>query len=356
MTYANIAPWAYVRMSALQPSFSGAPGLVWSPLFWFPVTTRYEAPELLIPVFGLGSSIIRDIELLWRAGLPAGVMLALVMAFWRRSRLATLAYMVWLIIVTAGVVAFAYEIFGRPPQAQCVMACDQVRYFALQPGPGVWWALVALALLWIAAGARLAVVRGASTGARLWTLTGAIDSLRNPAQMGALVFSAGALVWVFGYIFTPWATQGCTGFPVNWTHFVIGSCAGLDANDALGAAWMAGSLSAGEYVSLYVITGLLLLAALIGVWQRGWIPAIVVAFWTALATWLMKLALGGLPALLTNPPRLSYSTAPWSAGAGPTVTEIGVALAWVGVIWLWWRLLTGWRDSQARAQRESARA
>lgn len=339
ITYANQLPWAYDNEVV---TFPNQPPL---PAQWTPWLAWHTLFPLLIPLFGLGSSDPMYIALMWRVGLPTGVALALALGIWRTSRLAAIAYFVWLALVTIGVAAIAYTLFGRPPAALCQLNCGYVTILAVRPATGIWLALVALALLWIAASARLAIWRHTHATVRQISISQALGALRSPARLAALAFTVGALVWFFGFIFVPWATQGCTGFPMNWAHFVSGSCAGLDANDALGAGWSVG-VSSRVYILLGAFTGLILLVALIAVWQRGWFPPLITAVWAALATWLTSLALSGLPALLQNPPGLSVSTAPWVTGVGPAITQAGVVLVWVGVVAIYWGFAAEWRKGQ----------
>jgi hypothetical protein len=353
--YANGIPWAYLQVAQAQSALWGAPGMTWGPLVWMPVTPRDGIITLLVPIFGLGDNASSYVELVWRVSLPAGFVLAAAVAILRRSRLAAVAYIAWLVIVTVGVAVIAYAVYGRDLRAFCVVNCDEIVIYARRAGSGGWLALAALAPLWAAAGARVASWRGSRLGVRPTTRADAVRALFSPARLGALVYTAGAAVWFFGFIFTPYATQGCTGFPINWAHFVSGACAGLDANDALGAAWALGEISTRMYIVLSAGTGLMMLVALIAVWQRGWFPPVIATIWAALATWLMALALHGLPALLRNPPGLSVSTAPWVRGAGPTVTIIGALLVWAGAVVLWTGIF--WRRRRAGAmviQSESA--
>ena len=337
MTYASQLVWAYDLEAQNFPGQGALPPR-WSP--WIGHNALYP---LLIPLFGLGSNVPYYIELIWRVALPAGVALALALGVWRTSRLAAVAYVVWLAFVTTSVAAIAYTLFGRSPAALCQVNCDYLEITAVRPANGLWLTLAAVALLWIAAGAWLASWRATRTPSPQLSLASVTRALRTPERLAALVFTSGALVWVFGFIFVPWATQGCTGVPINWAHFVSGSCAGLDANDALGAGWSVGVLSNQMYLALGGLTGLVMMVALIAVWQRGWFPPVIAAIWAALATWLTMLALTGLPVLLKNPPGLSVSTAPWVTGAGPAVTEAGLVVVWVGAAVIYWGFVSQMR-------------
>jgi hypothetical protein len=350
LTYANSTPWAEMQVKQAQPA-EGTPGMTWSPLTRIPIQARDGIFALLIPTVGVGHNWVGYLGLLWKVALPTGIVLALVMAFWRWSRLAAIVYFSWLALVTLCAAAIGYGLFGRPPQSLCAINCDYMVIFAVRPAVGFWLTLAALALLWVSAGARLVSWRVASMAARRPVSPGALGALRSPARIAALVYTLGAVVWFFGFIFVPYATQGCTGLPINWAHFVSGSCAGLDANDALGAAWAVGAVSARSYILLGALTGLGMLVALIAVWQRGWLPPVFATIWAALATWLMALALNGLPALLDNPPRVSISTAPWVVGAGPAVTETGAVIVWVGAACVIWGYIIGRGPQSGRPNR-----
>lgn len=334
LTYATRVPWEYLQISNAL-SHSEIPQLIWSPeLIWTPVRGDWGLYPLLIPIFGLGSATPSNIGLLARNLPIAGVTLALAMVIWRRSRIAAIAYIAWLAVTTLAVATMVYGLFGRPLQTLCGVGCDSV-IVARHVTSGVWLALAALALMWVAAGARLSGWRVAAATASLTPSASRSRKRFSLVTIGALLYTLGVAIWLFGFIFTPYATQGCTGFPVNWAHFVSGSCAGLDANDAMGFTWVSDH---GYVYALLGITLLLMLVALIAIWQRSWVAPAFAIVWAALASWMLALALMGLPAMLRRPPGISVSTAPWVTGAGPAVTGWGVLMLWVGAL----VLLGGW--------------
>lgn len=341
------APWALLQV-AYTPSGQGSPTIS-----WVPMVARHAIFSLLSMRFGVEAyRLSEDIFFLWVTTLASGVVLALAMAFWRQSRLAGAAYLVWLALVTAGMALIGYSVFGRPPQAFCNVNCDYSVFLARVPASGLWLNAGALALVWAGGVAQLATLRRAGVRAGSVELTSALRSLLSPGRIGALLAASGILVWFFGYIFTPWATQGCTGFPVNWSHFVSGSCAGLDSDEALVYATPSGFAN-GSYLGLGVTVVLLaMLVALIAVWQRGWIPLLITLIWTSSATWLTALAISGFPGMFAHPQHLSLSTAPWVVGYGPAVSVAGLAIVWAGLAALCWRLVVGWRAERSRLVRD----
>lgn len=349
-TYAIILPWARFQVTTT------APGQGPSTSSWYPMTTRIALDFLLSARFGAQSySLARDISFLWIVTLSSGVVLALAMAIWRRSKLAGAAYLVWLVVVTMGFTVIVYSVFGPLPQDLPCMNCAFTVITARAPSAGFWLNAGALALAWVGGGARLANLRRTSSvGISRLSLASALRSLVSPARIGALGYSAGVAVWFFGYIFTPWATQGCAGFPVNWSHFVSGSCAGLDSDEILVYSTSSG-FGNGSYLGFWVIGVLLtMLVALIAIWQRGWIPLLISLLWAAFAFWLTALAISGFPGVFQHPQVLHYSTAPWVVGYGPAVSVAGLVIAWFGIAALGWRWLADWRASPRRLIRDAS--
>lgn len=344
-------PWARIEVASTPP------GLESPKIFWAPMDLRLAIFSLLSARFGEQAYRLSvDITFLWATTLASGVVLALAMTLWRRSRLAGTVYLVWLALVTAGMALIAYSVFGRPPQAFCDVSCDYTVILARVPTSGPWLNTGALTLIWVGGGARLASLRRVGVRVGRFELSSALRSLLSPARMGALIATLGILIWFFGYIFTPWATQGCTGFPVNWSHFVSGACAGLDSDEVLVYATPSGFAN-GSYLGLGVTAALLaMLVALIAVWQRGWIPLVISLIWAAFATWLTALAISGFPGMFQHPHHLNSSTAPWVAGYGPAVSVTGLVILWAGLAELCWRWYLNWRASQSQQliQSESA--
>lgn len=348
LTYATRVRWEFVQIANALPH-SEIPQLVWTA-----VGSDWGLYPLLIPIFGLGSATPGNIGLLAKALPIAGVALALAMVIWRRSRIAAFAYIAWLSVATLDLAAMVYGLFGRPVQTLCAFGCDYGVIVARHVTSGVWLALAALAMLWVAAGARLSGWRVATATASLMPSASLSRKRFSLVRIGALIYTLGMATWLFGFIFTPYATQGCTGFPVNWAHFVSGSCAGLDANDAMGFTWFSDH---GYVYALLGITLLLMLVALNAIWQHGWVAPAFAIVWAALASCLMTLALMGLPGMLRRPPGLSVSTAPWVTGAGPAVTAWGALTLWVGALVLVGGWAAAWRNRWGeRIQGESASA
>lgn len=343
LSLAQWGPWVIERQAMRFPGDTttlhlqqSLPGFRGGPTFLF-------AHGLSNPTLQLG--------MLWfgLAVAPAGIFPALALVWGRGSSWAMRVYIAWLAAVTSLAAIAAIQLFGETPQAICYGpgGCPTITIVSRQPGWGVWITFGALVLLWVAAGARLFTPRaafasstsspphapqradGVSRLTALW-----LAALRRSS---AAVFTLGTLIWGFGLILVPWATNQCTGFPIAWTHFVRGSCAGLDANDAIPFVWPATTMEqALDFTLFLVFMGLLGLIAVGALWRTGWGGPVVATIWAALATWLVLQVRAGLATMLEHPPRLTFATAgAWVSGAGPLVTGAGLALAGIAVIGAW---------------------
>jgi hypothetical protein len=347
------APWARIQLAITQPG-QGA-----SETTWVALAPRVAIDSLLSARFGVQSyRLAVDVTFLWFVTLASGVVLALALAFWRRSRLAGVAYLAWLALVTIGMALIAYSVFRFPATAACYSNCANIAVLARVPVAGLWLNAGALALIWVGSLARLMSLRraGAGVGRAAFDSAFALRSLLSPGRIGAALATLGILVWFFGYVFTPWATQGCTGFPINWSHFVSGSCAGLDSDEVLVYATSSGFAN-GSYLGLW-ITGVLLamLVALIAVWQPGWISLMFSLIWTISATWLTALAISGFPGVFKHSQHFNFSPAPWVVGYGPAVSVAGLVILWAGLAALGWTWLVGWRAIQSHSSGVNQRA
>lgn len=300
---------------------------------------------------GLGNPILHlGVLWLWLAFAPAGVFPALALVWGRGSSWAMRAYIAWLTVGTSLSVITAIQLFGVTPRAICYGpgGCPTITVVSRQPGWGAWVTLGALALLWVAAAARLFIPHAAFAPYSLAQepeRVGAARYLKTLRRASAAVFTLGALIWGFGLILVPWATHNCTGFPISWTHFVRGSCAGLDANDAISFVWPANTMEhALDFTMFLVFMGLLGIVAMGALWRKGWGGPVVAAIWAALATWLFLQVRTGLAALLEHPTQLTFATSgAWGSGAGPLVTGAGLALACLGVIGAWFAAIDSFR-------------
>lgn len=285
--------------------------------------------------------LLQGVMWLWLGFAPAGILLALALVWRSASRGAAIAYIVWLIVATCGSAIAAVQLFGETPRVICEGpgSCPTISLLSRQPGWGAWLTLGALALLWVAAGARMFGPRAAfapTNAAQPPERASGASHLKVVWRLGAAAFSLGGLTWGFGLILTPWTTHNCTGFPISWTHFTHGACAGLDANDAIPFVW-----SASTQETIFNFTSFLVFMGLLGVvavfmLRRGWSGPVVATIWAALATWLFLQVRTGLEALLKHPTQLGFATdGAWVTGAGPLVTGVGMALCWAGVIIVW---------------------
>lgn len=351
LAYCSARPWARVVVSGsvgqngpnMSGSYAETVGMALGAFLARPGTDSFARWE--------------DVTFLWLITVASGVVLGLTTAIWRRSRLAATAYLVWLVATTASIVGATALVFGSSPRSWCQFNCGAVTDIARTPLPMFWLALGALGVSWLGGGARLAELRLAAERGNAFSWRDVARSLAQPTRVSAVIFSAGLFVWFFGYIFTPWATQGCTGYPVNWYYFTNGSCSGADSDAALvhtvlPAVGVHNDFTSVGALEFYILFGMLL--ALIAVWQRGWGPTVVTLLWATSATWLTSVAISGIPALLANPPRFAYSapTTPWVAGYGPVVSVVGLAIVWVGTGLLAWRSALAWRARTARQRPE----
>jgi hypothetical protein len=311
---------------------------------WVPTSAYDFTTSPLNPFSGLDDRTAGYIHLLWALAVPATVAPATATAVWRRSRLAVGFYYVWLALITLYALWAIAGIMAPATYTFCFDSCGPSLIGARQTAPGLWLTLVALAWLWGTAFVRLATLRAEAAPTQRITLVGLRQALTSPARISALLFVAGILVWYFGFLFTPYATQGCSGFPINWAHFTIGSCSGFDANNAISLKTLSEGTSKQPYNYDMFFVGLATLAALVAIWQRGWLALAPSALLAGLTTPLTVAAVSGVPAVLASHPAAgaASSDAPWVVGAGPAVTIAGTLILWLGVaafvaarVWAW---------------------
>lgn len=245
---------------------------------------------------------------------------------------------------------------------------SNMRLLDVTPGAGLWLAWLAALLGVVGAisarralrqdGALLDVFRAPDRRRVAWASRGRLE------RWGAGLATAGILLWICGFFTLPWVTQGCAGLHFSLTHFVSGSCAGLDAADALTrstlfqpfaasavnapGAWLpisapisqaaiglsdtAQSLASVGFV--YVLLAGLACWALLQLWSGpdgarrcGWGLA-----WLALACLVAAFAFQGSGVALENPVTLDISiTSSWVFGPGLMVTLAGLAVGGCGL-------------------------
>jgi hypothetical protein len=344
LSLAQWGPWVIERTQIRFPGDTSATQVQTAPLEGYMGLPNFLfAHGLHNPMLHLG------ILWLWLAFAPAGIFPALALVWGRGSSWAMRTYIAWLAAVTSLAAIAAIQLFGVTPRAICYGpgGCPTITLVSRQPGWGAWVTLGALALLWVAAAARLFAPRAAFAPYSLAQEPERVDARYLPAlrRFSAAAFTLGALIWGFGLILVPWATHNCTGFPIAWTHFVRGSCAGLDANDAIPFVWPANTMEhALDFTMFLVFMGLLGIVAMGALWRKGWGGPVVAAIWAALATWLFLQVRTGLAALLEHPTQLTFATSgAWVSGSGPLVTGAGLALACIGVIGAWLAAIDSFR-------------
>lgn len=334
---AQYGPWVIERLAIRLPGDTTTTYVQqsWQGFSWLqPFLSAHGlgTPMLLTGMFWFGLAIA-----------PAGIFLALALVWGRGNSWILRAYLAWLAAVTALAVTAASQLFGQTPGVFCRGSeCATITIVARQPGWGAWATLGALVLLWVAAATRLSTPRAAFAFStpHLPQLPKHADGasrrivLRRSSAAG---FTLGTLIWGFGLILVPWATNNCTGFPLAWTHFVRGACVGLDANDTIPFAWPATTVDQGYYFTMVLVfMGLLGIIAIGSLWRKGWGGPIVATIWAAFATWLLLQVRVGLATMLEHPTRLTFETSgTWVSGAGPLVTGVGLTLVGIAVIGAW---------------------
>jgi hypothetical protein len=315
---------------------------------WVPIGADGFIASPLNPFSGLDNRTAGYIHLIWVLAVPATVAPTLATAVWWRSRLAAGLCCVWLALITLYTLWAMVGVMAPATASFCFVACGPSSVAARQTAPGLWLTLVALSWLWGTAFVRLATLRVEAAPTQRIMLVDVRRALTSPARISALLFLAGILVWYFGFLFTPYATQGCSGFPINWAHFTIGSCSGFDANNAISLKTLAERTSKQPYNYDMFFVGLATLAALVAIWQRGWLALAISALLAGLTTPLTVAAVSGVPILLGSHPavREASSGAPLVVGAGPAVTIAGTLILWLGVAALVAARISVWRQAR----------
>jgi hypothetical protein len=208
-------------------------------------------------------------------------------------------------------------------------------------GWGIFVIWLGLALAWAAFILLLRQGVGDTAG---WCLRRTEKSPRSRRhRCGGALLSAGITLWTLGFLALPWASVNCAAAPVTLNHFVIGSCAGLDAGDALGST----SLSLFPPITFYSGSSIVLaiylaltggaLFVLITVWRRplsraalGWITV-----WLLATSATAVLAERGVTAIRANAPQLaSAAVGTWHSDMGLLYAVLGLLVGWLGVILL----------------------
>lgn len=333
LSLAQYGPWVIERLAIRLPGDT----TTYSQQYW----QGFRGLPTFLDAHGLSTPLLlTGVLWFWLALAPAGIIPALALVWGRGNARILRAYLAWLAVVTALAATAVIQLFGRTPVVFCRGTVCAT--YTRQLGWGVWVTLGALVLLWVAAAARLFTSRAAlaSSTSRLPETPKHADGVSRRTVLrrsSAAGFTLGTLIWGFGLILVPWATNNCTGFPLAWTHFVHGACVGLDANDTIPFAWRATTMEQGYYFTMFLVfMGLLGIIAMGALWRKGWGGPVVATIWAALATWLLLQVRVGLATMLEHPTRLTFATSgTWVSGAGPLVTGVGLALVGIAVIGAW---------------------
>jgi hypothetical protein len=252
----------------------------------------------------------------------------------RAMRLALIAYGLWLAavaIVPLGLEAATWIALVRL-RRQLISSADGTTF---SPGFGLFLLLAGLALGWTAL-VLLARQRRPAPGA----LTTLVPPRQSSRWAGLALVSAGLAVWGAGFLAVPWAQVNCSAVPVTFNHFVEGTCAGLDAGDAL-SALVASRVAQSVwdwYGGIYALYGVLIgggLLALVAVWRRwsSLSTRLWLVIWLGTATIVSVLSYRGVSHIAAVAPVLSVSaTGAWHGATGIPMAWLGLFLAWLGLI------------------------
>lgn len=331
---ASWLPWS--RVTATFPGASGQSFTMEISATTFPLLLYVR----LSPTHSIDSVLLeRVLGLLWYGVLAGGVLLAL--PLWQRAsaRLAVAAkrlFRAWLLLSTALALLAAWLFLSGAPWAGVTSSIQIVRS---ETGPGFWLALAALALLWIAAllmasEPRVPPHKTPPATYPTWR--------RSRVQLlGFATLLAGILLWSLGYNAFPWATVNCPAPRLSLTHFVDGSCAGLDSGDTLMAAvapYLPDALSSYAAEALLLIDVLLIGSALLllaGAARHSYTRAFCgwVLAWLLAATSIALLSYYGVSAVVAHPPILSSAAVgTWHRDSGIFVTFAGLMCGWASLI------------------------
>ncbi|HEX6540677.1 MAG TPA: hypothetical protein VF040_02895 [Ktedonobacterales bacterium] len=160
---------------------------------------------------------------------------------------------------------------------------------------------------------------------------------------GALVLTAGVLVWGIGFYLMPEAvTAACPPVTLSVTQFAHGACAGLDSDQVRAAAYSAGLNPiallldhVGGNFEFLVAAGC---TTALGGWTRqlsvktlAWLPA-----WPLLVLGVALIALQGVGAVAQRGFRLTVASgSDWHMASGMVVTFAGIGLVALGQLGLW---------------------
>ncbi len=294
----------------------------------------------------LGSAL----SVAWVTVALGGVLLCPIVWQWmsaRAGRVVAWVYTGWALIATAfatiaanALARMAYGPYGPYGPASFYSSAARVDREITWGFPVM---ILGLALGWGAAELLRAEARRGE-GAVRSAMTGTIAPRSRLQLVGAAIASRGLLVWGLGFLALPWATVNCSSLTLSLTHYVDGSCAGLDAADALAYAGAASthvtlnSLSGGLGLLAY---GLLAGGALLVIGGSWWLRVsrwlcLWLTLWPVAAVAAAIYALRGVSVIRQVSPVLASSAVgTWVTGPGVSVTFAGLLLVVVGLGALW---------------------
>lgn len=285
----------------------------------------------------------------WGAVTLLGVLLCPLL--WQRlsprgTRLAIAAYSGWVVFATIAATVAANALMRLVSGARGPFAPRVVGWHADR---GFWLAALGLLCAWAAATMLQGEPRR-SMGMRRAT-PGSVAPRTRPQLAGAGVLSVGALAWGVGFVALPWAMTRCASVSLSLNHYTNGSCAALDAGDALATTFInhvpLAATTATTTPDTYALLayGLLTGGALLvvaGAWRRAPTRALCawLTTWFALADGAVLVALRGVVIIRRTAPILSSDSAgAWAVGPGVFVCLVGLLLVACGLAALWWQSL-----------------
>lgn len=292
--------------------------------------TRFSGIDGLWLAFGAAQQLRLAIAvtfLLWVFVPLIGLLLGQIIL--RRTRISgalIAVYGGWLLLITGMSVLSLYGALTAPGYVACDSNCTSV---SRTIGWGVWFALVALALGWVAFAL---LIRHRSQTANAYA--GKAERYTTLHHVGAAIFTLGAALWAFGFYAVPWATAGCSGLHISYNHFVRGACRGLDGYDVLTTGLGLNSPVVWPFLAVSLLLGLLVIVTV-------WLPRLSRATWvTALGWGLLVTLMGcigvfGVRMTMENPPIFAYGEELiWGPSYGVAISALGLLMCCAAVVLL----------------------
>lgn len=294
--------------------------------------------------------------------LPFGL-IVLSLALWLRkgtSRALFVVYTAWLLFATSVVGVGLYGTFAVLAGDRCEGDCATALFMDhLWVTWGAWLTLGALLLAWIALGLYIRNPIADRSIAASAEDRAAARIFSRSAWVGAGLFTLGVAIWAFGLLVVPWVTKRCAGIPLSVTHFVRGTCSGLDGYDVLSTGMVNGpggrlgatiwdmGLDPYRIIVLLLFVGAVLATLLwrpgrLGHerWARYTLP-VAASAWTMLVAGEFVLGWEGTTERLGQVGAVVFGGPPQVVGPGLWISAAGLVLAVAGAG-------AGWHNARRR--------